>query len=126
MRAAQGQLVEETAVDQHHRGAMEAAQLRATELAAAEKKPTEEQGMARASSLLEVRVPVVPARLEALEEVAHLVLVPPQALPLVRHQEQIRIVLTLAPVDDPSQRTFRGLARPSSTTHQARRICHYV
>jgi hypothetical protein len=125
MRAAQGRLVEETAADRHHRGAMEAAQPRATELAAAEKKPTEAQGMARASSL-EAQVPAAPDRLEALEEVAPLVLVPPQARPLVRHQEQIRIVLTSAPVGDLSRRTFRGPARPSSTTHQARRICHYV
>ena len=112
MRAAQGQLVEETAVDQHRRGAMEADQPRATELAAAEKKLTEAQA------------PVAPARLEALEEVAPLVLVRPQALPLVRHQEQSRTVSILAAVDDLSRRTFRGLARPSSTTHRARRICH--
>jgi hypothetical protein len=123
MRAAQGQLVEETAVDQHHRGAMEAAQLRATEVAAAEKQPTEAPGMVRGSRL-EGQGPGARARLEAQEELAHLV--PPRDLPLVRHQEQIRTVLTSAPVDDLSQPTFRGRVRPSSTTHQARRICHYV
>jgi hypothetical protein len=93
MLAAQGQLVEETAADQRPRGAMVAAQPRASELAAAATKPTEARGIeARASSALEARAPVAPARPEALEEMAPLVLVPPQALPLVRRQEQIRTV----------------------------------